>query len=92
VRSFFDPYSVFNGSGLIFWGVSMTEASYCWLADAATPPEQWPVVARVDPLEEWHRFDMATLEFIYRVIADLDFRPFSIARKVERPYFVANRG
>jgi hypothetical protein len=91
VRSFFEPYRVFEDSGLIFWGVSVTEASYCWLADASKRPEEWPVVARTDPLEEWHRFDMTTSEFIYRVLTDREFRPFSIARKVERPFFQSDR-
>ena len=87
VRSLFEPYWVFEDSGLILWGESVTEASYYWLADASKRPEEWPVVARADPLEEWHRFDMTTSEFIYRVLTDRDFRPFSIARKVERPFF-----
>lgn len=69
----------------------MTEASYCWLADTSKRPEEWPIVARTDPLEEWHQFDMTTSEFIYRVLTDRDFRPFSIARKVERPFFETYR-
>lgn len=91
VRSFYEPYQVFEDTGLILWGVSLTEASYAWLADVAERPEEWPVVARAAPLEEWHRFDVSTAEFICRVLADRDFRPFSIARKVERPFFETYR-
>ncbi|MFI9344000.1 hypothetical protein ACIG0D_22450 [Streptomyces sp. NPDC052773] len=87
VRSLFEPYAVFEASGLILWGESVTEASYYWLADASKDSEEWPVVARTDPLEEWHRFDMATSEFICRVLTDGEFRPFSIARNVARPFF-----
>ncbi|MBC2907010.1 hypothetical protein [Streptomyces cupreus] len=87
VRSFFEPYLVFDGSGIILWGVSVTEASYGWLADTATPAGKWPVVARTDPLEEWHRFDVSTAEFICKVLTDREFRPVSVAAKVERPFF-----
>jgi hypothetical protein len=92
VQALFDPYPVFKGSGLIPWGQSMTEASYYWLADTSKDPEEWPVVARTSPLEDWHRFDgVSTSEFIHRVLTDREFRPFSIARKVERPFFDAYR-
>ncbi|MFG3504513.1 hypothetical protein ACGF5F_03260 [Streptomyces sp. NPDC047821] len=92
VQALFDPYPVFEGSGLILWGKSMTEASYYWLADVSQSPEEWSIVARTAPLEDWHRFDaMSTSEFIYRVITDREFRPFSIARKVERPFFDSYR-
>ncbi|MGR6969975.1 hypothetical protein ACU639_10225 [Streptomyces cynarae] len=89
LSTLFDPYDVFDagGSGLILWGNSLTEDQYYWLADASTRPEQWPIVARTDPLEDWHRFDISTTEFIYRVLTDRDFRPFSVAGKVERPFF-----
>lgn len=87
VRSFFEPYELFEDSGLILWGVSVTEASYCWLADVSRRPEEWPVVARTDPLEDWHRLDMSTAEFICRVFTEPEFRPFSVARKVSVPYF-----
>lgn len=65
----------------------MTEASYYWLADVSKDSEEWPVVARTDPLEEWHRFDMGPSEFICRVLTDGEFRPFSIVRNVARPFF-----
>ncbi|SED95522.1 hypothetical protein [Streptomyces sp. TLI_105] len=93
VQALFDPYQVFEGNeGLILWGTSMTEASYYWLADAAKSPETWPIVARTAPLEEWHRFDgLSTSQFIYRILTDREFLPFSLARKVEHPFFDAYR-
>lgn len=92
MQSLFEPYQVFEESGLILWGNSMTEAQYYWLADASTSPEKWPIVARTDPIEEWHRFDdVSTSEFIFRVLTDREFRPFSIARKVEHPSFTVFR-
>lgn len=91
MRARFEPYRVFEGSGLILWGQSVTEASYYWLADPSTSPEKWPIVARTDPLEEWHRFDVSTSEFICRVLTDREFRPFSIASKVKRLFFESYR-
>ncbi|MCL8010733.1 hypothetical protein [Streptomyces sp. AS02] len=87
MRARFEPYQVFEQSGLILWGQSVTEASYYWLADASASPETWPIVARTDPLEELHRFDVSTSEFICRVLTDRDFRPFSVASKVKSLYF-----
>ncbi|OSP43139.1 hypothetical protein B7767_11790 [Streptomyces sp. 13-12-16] len=51
-----------------------------------------PIVARTSPLEDWHRFDgVSTSEFIHRILTDREFRPFSMARKVGRPFFEAYR-
>ncbi|WP_405902422.1 hypothetical protein OG696_06795 [Streptomyces sp. NBC_00656] len=89
----FDPYEVFHGeTGLILWGNSMTEAQYFWLANASSSPEKWPIVARTSPLDDWHQFDeISTSEFICRILKDPEFRPFSISRKVGRPFFEAYR-
>ncbi|WP_371102122.1 hypothetical protein [Streptomyces sp. PU_AKi4] len=70
----------------------MTEASHYWPADTSKNPEERPIVARTSPLEDWHRFDgVSTSEFIHRILTDREFRPFSMARKVGRPFFDAYR-
>lgn len=85
----FSPYGLYWATGkrgLVYWGRSETEGSFYWLADSGQDPAIWPVVARLGPEldEEWYRFDISASEFVYRVIADPEFRPFTICdpRKV----------
>ncbi|MFI5566157.1 SMI1/KNR4 family protein [Streptomyces sp. NPDC051740] len=75
-----DPYPIYapGGRGLIEWGATEWADQYCWLIDAQRPGE-CPVLARADG-GEWRRYDMSTSEFLYRVLADTDFRPFGIAQ------------
>lgn len=47
------------------------------------------VVARVDPLESFQRFDMTASEFIYRVLTEVEFSAFSVAAAIERPHYRA---
>ncbi|MFE7566106.1 hypothetical protein ACFU76_03950 [Streptomyces sp. NPDC057539] len=72
--------------GLIPWGVSQTEGEYYWLADG-DEPDKWPIVTRGRGYREWRQVDMFTPEFIYRVVADPQFEPFSIAALVPEPFF-----
>ncbi|OEJ93223.1 hypothetical protein J116_000695 [Streptomyces thermolilacinus SPC6] len=44
------------------------------------PPRQHPALARAGDGGARHRYDMSTSEFLYRILADADFRPFGIAR------------
>lgn len=47
-----------------------------------------PVVAQKLGGEPWHRFDMSTTEFIYRVIDDPEFKPFTVADPPRRPFYL----
>jgi hypothetical protein len=81
----YQPYGLFGDAhadseaGLLQWGISEADDEYYWLADTHTDPAHWPVIARTDPLERFHRFDMPASAFIHRVLTDPDFRPFTIA-------------
>ncbi|MFF8918008.1 SMI1/KNR4 family protein [Streptomyces sp. NPDC015032] len=92
-RSVYRPYGLFgdsgagSGAGLLQWGFSYIEDEYYWLADARTDPADWPVIAREDPLEGFHRFDMPASEFLHSVLTDPGFRPFTIAHKIDRPFY-----
>lgn len=92
-RRMFEPYGILgageveSGKGLVQWGYSFIEEEYYWLADTAKDPSTWPIVARVDPLEQFQQFDMTASEFIYRVVADVEFSPFGIAGSVGAPYY-----
>ncbi|CAL9416948.1 SMI1/KNR4 family protein [Streptomyces sp. enrichment culture] len=75
------PYGVYapGGKGLVTWGSTEWADEYCWLIDAKRPGEH-PVLARSHDGGPWHRYDMSTSEFLYRVLADTAFQPFGIAR------------
>ncbi|MFB7651477.1 MULTISPECIES: hypothetical protein [unclassified Streptomyces] len=78
-----------KGSGLVQWGYSFIEEEYYWLADTSQEPSSWPVVARADPLEPFQRFGMTASEFVYRVLTEEHFSPFSVAATVGTPYYRA---
>lgn len=82
------PYRIYRPGrvGLIPWGFSQTEGEYYWLADGGEP-DKWPIVTRGRGYREWRQVDMSTSEFIYRVVADPQFEPFSIAALVPEPFF-----
>ncbi|MFC3500126.1 hypothetical protein ACFOOK_03980 [Micromonospora krabiensis] len=69
-------------------GSDQVEGEYFWLADRSVEAERWPVVARKDPLQPWHRFEMSTTEFVYRLIADPEFKPFTVADPPRRAFFL----
>jgi hypothetical protein len=82
------PYRIYRPGhvGLIPWGFGQTECEYYWLA-SGKPADEWPVVTRGRGYREWRQLDMSTPEFIYRVVADAAFAPFSIATIVPEPFF-----
>jgi len=89
------PYEMYEpdkGTGLIQWGSDQTEGEYYWLADRSMEPDRWPVVARWDGIEPWHQLDMSTAEFVYRVIADPEFKPFTVADPPRRPFYLPHWG
>ncbi|GHB47416.1 hypothetical protein GCM10010377_42740 [Streptomyces viridiviolaceus] len=75
-----DPCAIYapGGKGLLEWGATEWADEYCWLIDAERPGDH-PVLARSDG-GAWHRYDMSTSEFLYRVLADPAFQPFGIAQ------------
>lgn len=88
----YEPYGLYGGPGtrgLLQWGLDQTEGRYYWLADTAQDPADWPVVAQEDPMEPWHRYEMGTSEFVYRVMTDGSFVPFSVAALAPRPSILA---
>ncbi|HSZ39748.1 MAG TPA: hypothetical protein VK817_07305, partial [Trebonia sp.] len=85
----FAPYGVAGRRGLIPWGMSEPECKFFWLADAAVDPGMWPIVGKVEMIEgeEWHRYEIPVPEFVYRVIADPEFEPFTMASPLWPPTF-----
>ncbi|NUL06432.1 hypothetical protein HRW07_25010 [Streptomyces lunaelactis] len=78
-----------KGKGLVQWGYSFIEEECYWLVDTSRDPSTWPVVARVDPLEPFQRFDMTASEFVYRVLTEAEFSAFSVAAAIETPSYRA---
>ncbi|MGC4747629.1 hypothetical protein ACLQ28_18535 [Micromonospora sp. DT201] len=68
--------------------VFVMPAPFFWLADRSVDADQWPVIARKDPLESWHRFDVSTTEFVYRLLADPEFTPFTVADPPRRAFYL----
>jgi hypothetical protein len=46
------------------------------------------VVARRGGIDPWHRYDMSMSEFIYRMLTDHDFEPFTVADTTARPFLL----
>ncbi|MEU1437513.1 hypothetical protein ABZ438_26130 [Streptomyces sp. NPDC005786] len=94
-RRAFDPVGLLGanedmpGTGLVQWGYSFIEEEYYWLADTTRDASTWPVMARVDPLEPFQRFDISASEFVYRVLTEADFKPFGVAATIPSPYYRA---
>ncbi|MEW2082705.1 hypothetical protein [Streptomyces sp. NPDC005283] len=84
----FRPYQMYRPGrrGLIPWAFGEMECSYFWLASAEEDPASWPIVTQGDryPLQQ---VSMSTSEFVYRVLMDPEFEPFSIARLMPQPDF-----
>ncbi|MFJ8697335.1 hypothetical protein [Streptomyces roseolilacinus] len=64
---------------MVAWGSTEGADEYCRLVDAERPGEH-PVLVRSHDGGPWHRYDMSTSEFLYRVLADAGFQPFGIAQ------------
>ena len=94
-KRMFQPFGLLGANdgcenkGLVQWGYSLIEEEYYWLVDTLQEPSTWPVVARVDPLEPFQCFDMTASEFVYRVLTEAEFSEFSVAAKIETPYYRA---
>ncbi|MET8896531.1 SMI1/KNR4 family protein [Streptomyces albogriseolus] len=75
------PYEEYapGGKGVVTWGSTEWADEFCWLVDAERPGD-YPVLARSHDPGPWYRYDMSTSEFLHRVLADADFRPFGIAQ------------
>ncbi|MFF1343716.1 SMI1/KNR4 family protein [Streptomyces sp. NPDC058290] len=75
------PYAIYapGGKGLVEWGSTEWADEYFWLIDAEQPGD-YPVLARSNDGGPWHRYDMSTSEFLYRVLVDVDFQPFGISQ------------
>ncbi|GIH20575.1 SMI1/KNR4 family protein [Rugosimonospora africana] len=85
------PYDLYGGpgrAGLLHWGSDQTEGDYYWLADARVDPAAWPVVARKDGIEPWNRYDLSMSEFVYHMLTDHDFEPFTVAATTARPFML----
>jgi hypothetical protein len=85
------PYGLYGGpgtAGLILWGSDQQEGEYYWLADSSVNPAEWPVIARTDATAEWYRFDMGVSEFTYRLVADPEFEPFTVAHTTGKPFYL----
>lgn len=78
-----EPYKVYGinwQSDLIPWCHAEPKGVLFWLADAAVGPDSWPIIGKYELAldQEWHRFEMSSSEFVYRALADSEFRPFSV--------------
>ncbi|MFE9825149.1 SMI1/KNR4 family protein [Streptomyces sp. NPDC005791] len=84
----FKPYRIYQPDqrGLIPWAFGEMKCSYFWLASAEEDPKDWPIVTQGDPYT-WQEVSLSTGEFVYRVLADPEFEPFSIARLMPEPEF-----
>lgn len=90
MADYFRPHDLYGrdgNHGLILWGRSETGGRFYWLADDSVDPADWPLLVRPLPDEDWLRFEMSTSEFVYRAIADPDFKPVSIAGPAWPPTF-----
>ncbi|WP_326613557.1 hypothetical protein OG949_35350 [Streptomyces scopuliridis] len=84
----FKPYQMYRPGrrGLIPWAFGEMECNYFWLASAEEDPASWPIVTQGDPYP-LQQVSMCTSEFVYRVLTDPEFEPFSIARLFPEPDF-----
>lgn len=88
--SVYTPYRIFepDQGGLIRWAGAAAEGyEFFWLVDANVSPENWPIVARTDFSEDWHTYELSVSEFVYRMLTDVDFKPFDISRYAPTPRY-----
>ncbi|WP_037858720.1 hypothetical protein [Streptomyces sp. NRRL S-340] len=86
------PYAVFEPGrvGLLSWAQSTAEeAEFYWLARDGEDPDRWPIVARVDPTGDWHRFEMPVSAFVFRMLTDDSVHPFGVPTGPGLPPFRA---
>lgn len=86
----FKPYRIYlpgQSEGVIPWGWSEPAGRFYWLADSGTDPDSWPVVCTLVEGVDWYTTTVSASEFVYRVLADPGFEPFSVAEFVDPPTF-----
>jgi hypothetical protein len=49
--------------------------------------DAWPVFAKMEDSEDWDRYEMTATEFLYRILTDPGFRPYTVADAVPEPFF-----
>ncbi|MGW9029393.1 SMI1/KNR4 family protein [Streptomyces sp. NPDC055722] len=85
----FAPYRIHEPGttgGLIPWGISRAADKFFWqVTDGAV--DAWPVLAKMEDAEEWDRYEMSATEFLYRILTDPGFRPYTVADAVSEPFF-----
>ncbi|WP_327137418.1 SMI1/KNR4 family protein [Streptomyces sp. NBC_01340] len=85
----FAPYPIHapgTTGGLIPWGTSAAGDMFFWqVTDGAV--DTWPGLAKMKDSEYWHRYEMTATEFLYRILTDPGFRPYSVAECVPEPFF-----
>ncbi|MEV0716859.1 hypothetical protein [Asanoa sp. NPDC050611] len=75
-------------SGLVQWGWDQREGEYYWLVNRLVNPDRWPVIARSEGGQPWDLFDMSTAEVVYRVVADPQFKPYTVANPPRRSFYL----
>ncbi|MFJ2960181.1 SMI1/KNR4 family protein [Streptomyces sp. NPDC087270] len=84
----FEPYRIHEpgiSGGLIPWGSSRSSDLFFWQVDGE--PDSWPVIASMEDADELDRYDMTTTQFLYRILTDPGFRPYTVAGAWPHPYF-----
>ncbi|MFG2353686.1 hypothetical protein [Streptomyces sp. NPDC048521] len=85
----FAPYRIHapgTTGGLIPWGGSRAAESFYWQVTDG-PVDAWPVLAKMEDAEDWDRYEMTATEFLYRILTDPGFRPYTVADSVPEPFF-----
>jgi hypothetical protein len=49
--------------------------------------DSWPVLAKMEDAEDWDRHETTATKFLYRILTDPRFRPYSVAQHVPEPFF-----
>ncbi|MCF2525747.1 SMI1/KNR4 family protein [Yinghuangia soli] len=75
-RSMFAPYPTYpSDGGILPMGASEAGDSFYWL-----PGDQgnWSILGRTEDEPDWHRFDMSTTEFVFKIASGADMGMFSL--------------
>ncbi|MBY8880314.1 SMI1/KNR4 family protein [Actinacidiphila acidipaludis] len=72
--------------GLIPWATSRAGDLYFWQVTGG-PADAWPVVAAMEDAEDTARYEMTATGFLFRVLTDPGFRPWTVAPTVPQPSF-----
>lgn len=88
-RELFLPYRIHapgTTGGLIPWATTRASDIFFWQVTGG-PVDAWPVVASMEDAEELDRYEMTATEFLYQVLTDPGFRPYTVAGAVPEPFF-----